>query len=202
VSADARLPQQVSLRVLLEPLLRLAAERPAADAVAENRAALLVLAFHVNGRGLTAVVPQARAWPRPVPRNVTLGGRHDFAQHFTVSAALAAHADSPLADAIGIYKEVEDARDGSGFSFADLAADRAGSVFGSQATRSAAAARTLQQRVLAGVVEADFMPDTDGLPERMHQPEFARRFGGVGEPAYRKMEQEVERRVGRLALYR
>ena len=202
VSADRRLPQQVSLLLLLEPLMRLAAERAAADAVAENRAALVVLAFYVNGRGLTAVVPQAGAWPRPAPRHITLGGRHDLAQHFTVSAALAANAGSPLADAIGIYKEVEDARDGSGFSFPDLAADRAGSVFGSQATRSASAARAVQQRVLAGVVEADFMPDTTGLPERMGQAEFTRRFGGVGQPAYRKMEQEVERRVGGLGLYR
>ena len=46
------------------------------------------------------------------------------------------------------------------------------------------------------------MPDTAGLPERMNQAEFARRFGGVGQPAYRKMEQEVERRIGALALYR
>ena len=201
VSAEARLPQ-VSLRTLLEPLLTLAAARSAADPVAENRAALAVLAFYVNGRGLTALAPQAREWPRPAPRKVTLGGRHDLAQHFTLSAALAASAGSPLADAIGVYKEVEDAREGSGFSFPDLAADRAGSVFGRHAARSPASARELQQRVAAGAVEADFMPDTAGLPERMDQGEFARRFGGVGQPAYRRMAQEVERRIAALALYR
>jgi hypothetical protein len=46
------------------------------------------------------------------------------------------------------------------------------------------------------------MPDTAGLPEGVHEPEFRRRFGGVGQPAYRKMEQEVERRVAGLALYK
>jgi hypothetical protein len=203
LTADARLPRQISLRMLLEPMLQFAASRSAAsDPVAENRAALLVLAFYVNGRGLTAVVPQARAWPQPAPRKITLNGRHDLAQHFSVSAALAASAGSPLADAVGFYKEVEDARAGSGFSFADLAADRAGSVFGARATRSAEGARQLQQRLRDAVVESDFMPPIDGLPESMNDDEFKRRFGAVGQPAYRHMEAEVERRIAALALYR
>jgi hypothetical protein len=202
-SAGKGLPQQISLRMLLEALLGLAAERSASgDPVAENRAALLVVAFYVNGRGLSAIAPQARDWPRPTLHKVTLGGRHDLAQHFTVSAALAAAAGSPLADAIGVYKEVEDARSGSGFSFADLAADRAGTVFGAEAVRSPQAARSLQQLVLAGAVEADFMPDVTGLPAASNEAEFKRRFGGVGEAAYRRVEAEVERRVAALALYR
>ena len=202
-AADKRLPRQISLRMLLEPMLGLAAERSASsDPVAENRAALLVTAFYVNGRGLSAIVPQANDWPRPRRHKVTLGGRHDLAQHFTVSAALAAAAGSPLADAIGIYKELDDALDGSGFSFSDLAADRAGTVFGDQAVRSAQSARSLQQRFLAGAVEADFMPDVAALPAPMDDAEFKRRFGGVGGPAYRRMEGEIERRIAALALYR
>jgi hypothetical protein len=202
-SAGKRLPQQISLRMLLEPLLALAAERSArGDPVAENRSALLVAAFYVNGRGLSAIVPQARDWPRPTLHKVTLGGRHDLAQHFSVSAALAAAAGSPLADAIGVYKEVEDARYASGFSFPDLAADRAGTVFGAEATRSPQKARSLQQRFLAGVVEADFMPDVSGLPVASNEAELERRFGGVGAAAYRRVQAEVERRIAGLTLYR
>ena len=50
----------------------------------------------------------------------------DLAQHFIVSAVIAAAGGTPIAAAAGVYKELNDARDGSGFSFSDIAADRAG----------------------------------------------------------------------------
>ena len=141
-------------------MLRLAAERGAGgDAQAENRAVIAVVAFYVNGKGLAAIVPAAKDWPRPSPRTVTLKGRTDSPQHFTVSAALAANAGGTAVDAIGLYREVDDSRRGSGFSFADIAADRAGTVFGEFATRSPDSARRLQQRVAAGVRESDLMPE-------------------------------------------
>jgi hypothetical protein len=203
LTANAKLARQISMLDLLRPLILLAAERASsADPQAENRAALMVLAFYVNGRGLAAIVPGAKDWPRATPRKVTLSGRTDFAQHFTISAAIAATAGSPLSDAIGVYKEVGDARGGSGFSFTDIAADRAGTVFGERATRSHATARGLLSRVAAGVVESDLMPRADDLPEMMREAEFKRRFGGVGAPPYVRQMQEIERRVAALALYR
>ena len=203
LTADVKLPRQVSLVALLQAMIQHAAARSeAGDAAAENRAAILVLAFYVNGRGLAAIVPAAKDWPRAVPRKVTLSGRTDFSQHFTVSAALAATAGSPLSDAVGIYKEVDDSRGGSGFSFTDIAADRAGTVFGQQAVRSTNAARAVQQRFATSVVEADLMPQATDLPEMMTEAEFKRRFGGLGEAPYRRMMEEIERRVARLALYR
>jgi hypothetical protein len=203
IAADPKLPRQVSLVALMRPLLAHAGERPAsADAVAENRAALLVLAFYVNGRGLAAVVPQARYWPRPQPRKVTLSTRGDFAQHFTVSAALAASAGTPLADAVGLYKEIEDSRGGSGFSFADIAADRAGTVFGRQATRSPQAAQQLQRRLASRLDETDVMPAALDLPEMLEEAELQRRFGGVDGPKYREVMQLIERRLAALPLYR
>ena len=66
------------------------------SAVDENRAALVVLAFYVNGKSLGRVLPAADNWPRPTEQVVTLNGRDDFAKHFIVSAALAASAGSPL----------------------------------------------------------------------------------------------------------
>jgi hypothetical protein len=194
---------QASLQALLDAMFRLAAERSRqGDAVAENRAALIALAFYVNGRGLGAIVPQAAEWPRPQPHKVTVRGRHDLAQHFTVSAALAATAGSPVSDAIGLYKEIEDSRGGSGFSFPDLMADRAGTAFGARAVASEQAARDLQQRLAAGARESDLMPPVAELPERMSEQEFERRFGGVGSPAYQRMLAEIERRLASLALYR
>ena len=77
------------LSALVQGLFQLSAER-GGDAVAENRAAIIVLAFYVNGKGLGAIIPAARQWPVPSLRGVTLAGRGDFSQHFTISAALAA----------------------------------------------------------------------------------------------------------------
>ena len=191
------LPMEEVLRALLN-----AAEERGGDAAAENRAALVSLAFFVNGKGLAAVIPAARDWPRPRPRNVTLGGRHDFAQHYSISAAIAASAGSPLADAIGLYKEVDDSRGGSGFSFNDIAADRAGVRLGELATASMVGARKLQRAAATRLGAADLLPDVKDLPEFMQEAEFKRRYGGVGAPDYKKMMAEIERRVAALAILR
>ena len=79
---------------------------------------------------------------------LTLNGRHDSAQHFVISAALAAWAGEPVAEAIGLYKELDDARRGSGFSFADLAADRAGTRFGELVAKASARLDEALQRIL------------------------------------------------------
>ena len=200
---DAATPRSVSLADLLAPLLRLASERGAGgDAQAENRAVIAIVAFYVNGKGLVAIVPGAKDWPRPSHRTVTLKGRTDAPQHFTISAALAANAGGPLSDAIGLYREVDDSRRGSGFSFGDIAADRAGTRFGELATRSPESARLLQQRVAASLEESDVMPEIVDLPEYMPEAEFKRRFGGVGAPAYKRMMQDIEMRVAACPLYR
>jgi hypothetical protein len=191
----------VSLVDPVNALLRVAAER-GGDAVAENRAALFVLAIYASGKGLSALVPAAADWPRPAARRLTLGGRVDFAQHFAISAALAAGAGGPFADAVGIFKEVEDSRRGSGFSFADVAADRAGTRFGEAATGSAASAARLQALARTGLREADVMVAARDLPESMSETEFKRRFGGVDAPPYRRMIAEIDARVDALPLHR
>lgn len=196
-------PGQMSITTLLKPMFQLAADRSAqGDPGAENRAALIVLALYVNGHGLGGIVPESKEWKRPTLRKITLSGRHDFAQHFSISAALAAAAGTPLANAVGVYKEVKDARGGSGFSFTDLAADRAGTQFGERAAVSEKSARALQARVALGPVEADFMPPALDLPEGLSEAEFKRRFGSTDSAAYRDVTRQIETRLQRLALYR
>jgi hypothetical protein len=191
-----------SLIELLVPLFKLAAERSDRTlAAAENRAALLVLTAYINGSGLDKLMPEAKNWPRPTQHGVLLNRRDDSAKHFMISAALAANAGGPLADAVGLYKEVADSRGGSGFSFNDLAADRAGSKFGEYAAERANA-RALQEKLRAGISERDIMPTVADLPESMQEKEFKRRFGGVDAPEYKKMIGEIDRRVAALPLYR
>jgi hypothetical protein len=45
------------------------------------------------------------------------------------------------------------------------------------------------------------MPETGDLPEFMPEPEFKRRFGGVGAPEYARMMAEIEARIAALPLY-
>jgi uncharacterized protein YfiM (DUF2279 family) len=194
--AVARGPRTISLATLLPPLFQLALDRGAAgDVVAENRAAIVVLAFYANGKGLAEIVPAARQWPQPFRRTVTLAGRDDFPKHFLISAALAAEAGTPLADAIGVYKEVEDSRGGSGFSFNDIAADRAGTRFGEVASKSPERARQLARALASGVKESDFMPDVADLPEFIPEADFTRRYGGIGGSGYNRMMATIEARV-------
>ena len=133
---------------------------------------------------------------------MTLNGRDDLAKHFIASAALAANAGGPFSDAAGLFKEIEDARSGSGFSFDDIAADRAGTRFGELAAGSRESAMKLQRQVAAGVRDADILPPVSDLPEFMPEAEFKRRYGGIGAPAYKSTMDDIERRVAALPLYR
>lgn len=191
----------VSMAQMLPPLFTLAAQRStdAASAARENRAALVALAFTAYGAGLAPLIGSAPRAPGRHAPPITLAGRHDTSQHFLVSAALAAEGGGPLADAIGLYKEVADSRGGSGFSFNDLAADRAGTRLGQQALRHPQA---LQARLAQGVRESDLLPDVRDLPESLRETDFKRRYGGVDAPAYRQLKSEIEARLDRLPLLR
>ena len=192
--------QPVSLATLLPPMFTLAQQRSAGlstQAAAENRAAILTLALYVTGESWARVMPAAQAWPKPVPLQVTLNGRDDFAMHFLVSAALAVEGGGPLADAIGVYKELSDTRGGSGFSFNDIAADRAGARFGQLSEQ---APERLQALVGRGLPESAFMPDVADLPEFLSEQEFLRRYGGVDGPAYKQMMKNIEARLAALAV--
>jgi uncharacterized protein YfiM (DUF2279 family) len=164
-----------------------------------GRATLLVLASHLAGKDLAAVVPAARNWPRLRWVNITLAGRHDLAQHFVISAALAAWAGEPVADAIGLYKELEDARQGSGFSFVDLAADRAGTRFGETLLRDP---DQLMAAMRNDFLDKHLLPEVADLPESLHQPEFTRRFDSPDSPQFKALAAEIERRLDTLPLYR
>jgi uncharacterized protein YfiM (DUF2279 family) len=214
----ARLDQSNSrdFAVLLGEVFALAKTRSAqSDPILENRAALISLAERALGSRLLskraagdpAVKPTDKSTDKstakPVKnRSLQLAGRQDYSQHFALSAFLSATGGAGLSDMAGLYKELKDAQGGSGFSFNDLAADRAGSRLGEACTRSRASALKMQKR-LAGVRDAEmFFPAINDLPEFMPQAEFARRFGGVGQPAYRKMVDQIEARIAALPLFK
>jgi hypothetical protein len=163
-------------------------------AAEENRAALTALAAYLSGISLPRLLVGDSQSIRRAPRVLlSLHGRRDFAEHFMISAALTVNGGSRLASAIGLIKEEEDANKGSGFSFTDLAANRAGVRLGERATGEAAA--HVQQQLAAARSDADLLPDFRDLPEFMSQAEFDRRFGPVGSPRYQKVIDRIDARL-------
>ena len=183
---------------LLRSLVREAAERTAAgaDPVAENRTAIVLAAAH--GFGCTPVTG-GRAVRRI--RSV-LHRRHDLGRHFVASAALAALLDREASESVGMEKEVSDSREFTGFSFSDIAANRAGARFGDLATASARSARRVQEWMEQAASDLDIMPDVRDLPDHLPEKELRRRFGEPGEGAYERVLQEIEARIADVPLYR
>jgi hypothetical protein len=178
------------------------------DPVVENRAAIFALGTLLGHQRLEeflgSVVPKRgyRGAQRAL-RRVELRGRADWTKHFCVSAALTLLSDTAVSDAAGLFKEKLDAGEGgSGFSFADLLADRAGTTFAVQATRDEAAARAMQERLAGGFQVDDFFPPAADLPEGIPDAELQSRYGGVGGEAYLRLIEEIERRIATCAAYR
>jgi hypothetical protein len=195
----AEMPEHgsVQLAQLLSGLLATAPTGLESDPAADNRAAILAIATYVAGEALPVGDGRQTA---PV-RRVTLRGRRDLAQHYIASAVIAAEGGSALSDLIGFAKELRDSDGGSGFSFADLAADRAGIRFAELATGAAEDALFVQGMARAGLTEDALMPTIDGLPEGLGQREFQRDFGGRDSAAYRQLVAHIDRRIDRLQLY-
>ncbi|WP_446810731.1 hypothetical protein ACH50O_03910 [Methylomonas sp. 2BW1-5-20] len=194
--------KSASLTDYSKPLFKLALQRSASgDPIAENRALILVLTLYVNQQRLMKIVPESRFWPHPIWRQITLNGRDDLTKHYLVSAMLAAYSGTPLADAVGLFKEIEDSRGGSGFSFNDLAADRTGTRMGEQAVANPALARKIQS-ILASADEHQMMPTTADLPESLPEAEFIRSFGGTDGEAYKQLMQDIENRIALLPVNR
>jgi hypothetical protein len=194
----------VRLSSLMQPLFALAKSRSenANDPVEENRALIVVLSAYVNGRQITGWLPARRPASELPQRRVLLHRRVDTAQHFMASAALAMSGHSALTDMLGLAKELNDAHDGSGFSFIDLAADQTGAAFGKTAVRSGDKARRMQNALGRSANESLFMPEIKDLPENLGPMDFAVRFKDIESPEFKAMKQLIEERIAALEIYR
>jgi hypothetical protein len=199
-AGDARFG--VLLQTVFAPLHAPAA-RPAA--VAHNRAAILALGIALGHERLAryAGLERTSALVRAastVRAGATLRGRADWARHYCLSAALAVVEHALLSEAGGLIKEELDAlTQGSGFSFGDLMADRAGVRFAAAATASEPAARALQVRLQAGYAADDFFPPTADVPENLTADQFRHDYGGVGTARYRRTVRAIDTRLNRCA---
>jgi hypothetical protein len=176
------------------------------SALEHNRAAILALGIalgherlaHYAGLERNSELVQAAVAMRA--GGTTLRGREDWVRHYCLSAALAVVENSLISDAGGLLKEELDAlTHGSGFSFGDLTADRAGVRFTRAATASEAAALAMQARLQKGYVVDDFFPPVSDLPEHLTVEQFRHDYGGVGTQRYRRTVRDIDTRLSRCA---
>jgi uncharacterized protein YfiM (DUF2279 family) len=171
------------------------------DAVFPSRAAVLALSVILGEERVAEVarrpIDLGRVEEiRRLRDRITLRGRKDLAQHFWVSAGLAIVTDEHRALTIGIGKELMDSTSGgSGFSFVDMMANRAGIMFAAAATENATAARGMQFRIGQGMGGNDLLPDFQGLPEGIPDARFRTEFGGLRGEGSRRVDDEITRRL-------
>jgi hypothetical protein len=196
--------RRISLGKVLTPLFQLAAVRTteSGEPQAENRALLLTLTMYALGMNINRFIDVPLEQPVK-SLHLTVLGRHDLVQHYLVSAALTVSAGSGLSAAMGVFKELDDSRGGSGFSFADLLADRAGIRLAEMATGTEPQARLLQKRMGDPLLlEKDFMPSIVDLPEGIMELEFKHRYQDLDSKSYRIIEDEIESRLSQCKVYR
>lgn len=177
-----------------------------ADAVVPNKAAILALGLllgddRVSQIGRRQLDTRHDTKRFAIRRRVTMHGRNDLSKHFWVSAALTLLADEHRALTVGVVKELQDSTSGgSGFSFVDMAANKAGIRFAVVATGSANSARSLQSRIAKGTHPTDFFPDIDGLTEGIMADQFHALYGGLGGSRTQSMMSEIDRRVEQITI--
>lgn len=190
-----------SLTKLLQPMFSFAQERSRSqNPVLENRALFIVLGAYMLNKNIPEFMGDPMAAPLTY-RNFYLSQRSDLSQHFLVSAALTALSDPSVAHAIGLEKEVSDSRGGSGFSFADLAADRAGVTIANTAMASDNYARMVQERLSRSRYESDFMPDIQHLPEGLQHINFRLIYQDTNSETYKEVIRVIDQRIARSGIY-
>jgi hypothetical protein len=195
---------RLSLAELLRPLFELAYQRSTLEtAIDENRVAIATINEYVNKQESQKLLA--------IPDNSTVSGqqyaaflykRIDLAQHFIGSATLTASVNKQAAQIAGVEKELSDAQGGSGFSFIDLTADKAGTRFGELAISSPESARRMQKAMSEIKDYSDFMPDPRDLPEHMNEAEFKQRFESVNSPVYQEISRQIDDRISAMPIYR
>jgi hypothetical protein len=201
-----RSPADRRFGMALQTAFHYARERSkSGDPKLENQAAIVALGMLLGHPRIEQLVGSIQAMNRDASRQfegATLRQRADWTKHFFVSAALSVLSTRGISDGVGLFKEELDADGGSGFSFGDLLADRAGLALATAATRDDESAIAMQERLARPFRVDDVMPHGADLPENLQDAEFRARFGGGDGPEYRRVAAELERRISECAAYR
>lgn len=178
------------------------------NAVEPNKAAILALGVILGEEKVAEVAGrpidvERRPEIKALYKRISVRGRNDLPRHFWVSSALSVLSDDNRSMTVGITKELMDATaGGSGFSFVDLTADRAGTLLARAATKNASSAQALQLEIRKGVEIGDFFPEIEGLPEGINRDDFQNKYGGLGGTETTRIVEEIRLRLSKCSLLR
>lgn len=178
-----------------------------AKPIEANQAAILALGVILGDElvakvGRRSVLPDRVKEIKSLRQRITAHTRQDLSMHFWVSAALTVLSDENRALTVGIVKELKDSTPGgSGFSFVDMGANKAGIRFAALATRDDESARSLQARIRQGVELLTFMPEVRDLPEGITGDQFKKEYGGLGGRKSREILAEIDKRISELEKF-
>jgi hypothetical protein len=189
----------ISLNVLLAPLFSYALENPG-DPKEENRAIFLVLVSYLFDELSIEDLIGQQTLPATRALRVTLENRDDLPRHMIGSAAIAAYADNNLANMLSTYKEVQDSRRYSGFSFSDITANQIGTRLGELTNNNPTAALELQRFFANVQAETDYMPLV-GRHDGISEAEFIAQYESRSSEAYLERMASIENTIDQLAIF-
>lgn len=166
----------------------------------ELRSALWAMAIGFGNRSFIRYA-KPDMQPDTVPRlpDAVLAGRRDLTLHFLYSAVIKMVGNVHIAEQIGHLKELHDAGDGgSGFSFVDIAANKAGMWF-VQHLASINIERAYQLDTEA--FEITFMPALHDLPEGIPEARFQQQYGGLNGEGTLRLFDMMDSRIASLSLF-
>ncbi|MGY5451265.1 hypothetical protein ACVFI8_10040 [Agarivorans sp. MS3-6] len=198
--------QAISLYDYLYPLSFDAAIRgKQGEVLAEQQALVWAMAIFFSQGAFQQLMVQRFDQPiilEAAPTNVTLAGRRDLLLHFVYSAGLSLAAERGFSASIGEFKELFDSLEGgSGFSFADLAADRTGIMFAETARNADKAQQFLSVMRHAHSEEA-FFPRIDDLTEGISEQQFSQVYGSTSSELYQQKVFFIDQRIAHLAAFK
>lgn len=196
---------RVPLEAILKPLFaKVHAQSSLINASDHNRSALLALGVYLGTyhfeKLIGPIAPEGYQG-HLIPIRVTLSKRDDLRLHFIYSATLKLLSDRGASFAIGEFKELLDSNTGgSGFSFVDLTADRAGILFAERATANNLAARAFQQQVIDSV-EQGLLPDLGKLKEGLSEQDFESLYKNVDSEEYQGQVQWIDQHLQQRPVF-
>lgn len=164
----------------------------------ENEAALWAVAILVGSNKFADMIG-LDSLPYNL-RRTQINGRFDLSLHYVYSMIIEMTTNVSLSNKIGLYKELLDSEGGSGFSFDDLVADRAGTKLAHVATLDNKHAVHMQ--TLFASNEIILLPKLDFPKNNLKSNNFELYFGGARNSELEAIIKRIDAAIENLEIYK
>ncbi|MFT7560987.1 MAG: hypothetical protein ACI93R_002912 [Flavobacteriales bacterium] len=169
----------------------------------EQKSALLALTLFSDSSRLHLLIPSDAKLASQHDRSLLLQGRSDLTKHFLISASIKIISNDIASDSIGVAKETLDSSTGgSGFSFKDLAADRAGIRLAELVINKPEALQTHIESTGFTLTNANLLPSINGLEEGLNEKEFRNKYTNTESAEYKDVIKLIDIIIESNDLYR